>query len=596
MKKPRHSVLIVEDDITQGNALAEAFKRCGYTVVLTTSSANAITTSHRTEFHAFIVDCMLPKMNGVDLLEEILATLPRRPKVFLISGIFKDKPFIKEATDRVQADGFFTKPVDLEVLVQEVKKSLDGDHSHSEETPFPLRLYTSEPLTGIDLKLLLQQESVLHGFHLPKLLQRIVQTDISGELGIISEHGSVSEIRFYHGQIFDVRTADRESYFGSLAVSLGYVAPEEVLEALNDTVDKRLGQKLIDSMSLSPHAIQVVLEEQLALRLSQAVQEGVMSLSWSSKRYATPDYALSEKRLTHLAGEWFESKLTSDWMQNAMTNPNFKLERDSDRLFRSLLKGEAHISGRGNHGPDFTFLESRLNKMTADFERLNYFQFLGVGEKSHSRELGQAYDDLSESFNPDSQPANCPPELKEKCAKVFAMIETAYKTLSDDVERLRYQQQLNNRRSQELLMAEPVFRAAVLELQSGHPRQAAKKFDDLAARKMDFKDLRSYRLWAGLKLDRNFSDIRIDQIPPEERHSTAFLMAKGIAYRTKGNYKLALEAFRTALVFDPRMSIARFELQSLVNEMEKSKGNRDILKEAAGLLDTILEKISRRSG
>ena len=94
MKRSRIHILIVDDDVTQGKALQETFKRAGYQATLCDSSVKAITAAQRTEFHGLFVDCMLPKMNGVDLVEEIVGLNPgHEPKTFLYSGIFKDKAF-----------------------------------------------------------------------------------------------------------------------------------------------------------------------------------------------------------------------------------------------------------------------------------------------------------------------------------------------------------------------------------------------------------------------------------------------------------------------------------------------------------------------
>lgn len=109
MKRNKIQVLIVDDEQAQGRALEEAFKRKGYSAVWVNSSVNALTQAQRQEFHCIIVDCLLPKMNGVDLAEEIVGLAVRKPKVILYSGIYKDKKFIKDATDRVKAVSFLNE-------------------------------------------------------------------------------------------------------------------------------------------------------------------------------------------------------------------------------------------------------------------------------------------------------------------------------------------------------------------------------------------------------------------------------------------------------------------------------------------------------
>src|SRR6185312_15556570 len=117
---------------------------------------------------------------------------------------------------------------------------------------------------------------------------------------------------------------------------------------------------------------------------------------------------------------------------------------------------------------DFSFLESRLDQMSVDFKTQNAFQILGLSEKAQSREVTKAFEGLKEAFDPESLPEEAPKALREKSKTVFGMIERAYNTLNDEIERARYSQYLQMRRNQEVLESEPIFRTAILELSSGH--------------------------------------------------------------------------------------------------------------------------------
>lgn len=611
MAKRRNQVLIVEDDATQGKALNEAFKRAGYTTVWCTTAHQAMSYANRLEFHLMVVDCLLPKMNGVDLVEEITGQMQHKPKVILLSGIFKDRNFIKDAMDRTQAETFFIKPVNLEEMMEHAKEVLNVSEP---EAPPTLALYSSATLDQARVLDLIEKESALHAFHLPKLFQRLMEAGLNGELSIISANGELSSVSFYDGRVSFVRTPDKESYFGSLAVSHGFVAPEDVLEALKDPSSKMLGQKLIESMSLSPHAVNVILNEQLALRLSQTIRDEMVALQWVNRKLPKPTFTLQENRFEQLVEDWMDSKITGDWIKSTFmlwgpfeiegdyhprirgshtveavfADAHFNEQKDLPLMFRSLLKCDAFMGGRGEITQDFSFLESRLDKLGFDFGRLNYFQVLGLSEKAHQREVSRAFEGLKESFDPATLPARCPPELVEKCKKVYEQIEKAREVLTNDVEKLRYIQFLQNKRSQEILDAEPLFRSAIIEVVNGHHVEAAKKLDSLIQRKLDFKDLKAYRIWAGLKSNRNYSDIRLDQIPPEERHSAAYMMAKGVHHRSKSRYKKALECFRTAHVLDPRLTIAKHELQALMLELEKNRNmNRDVIREVTSVVENL---------
>jgi CheY-like chemotaxis protein len=619
MKRSRIHILIVDDDSTQGKALEEAFKRAGYQATVCNSSVKAITAAQRQEFHALFVDCMLPKMNGVDLVEEILGLNPgHEPKTFLYSGIFKDKAFIKESLERTKGHAFFTKPIDLEEVLAKV------DLAFREETkdlePPLVHLYHSGRLTDGDLVRFMEEDTTIHAFHLPILFNHLQNTRLSGELTIISAVGDVNSVSVHEGRIFSVHTPDKDTYFGGLAVGFGFVSPDEVLDALRNPARKLLGLKLIESFSLSPHAIHVILEEQLALRLSQCIHDHVVSLQWTHRKYSTPDYSLNPSRFQALLDDWLQSKFDNEWIRSTLTlwgayelegkfhptikkvetlnhllsHPDFT-EKDLSYLLSAFMKREAFLGERADEeADDFSFLEKRLDRLLLDYKEQNHFQILGIGEKAQTLEINKAFEDLKQFYDPATLAKNCPPAVMVKCTSVFNRIEEAYMMLSDDLNRAQYLIALQNRRQQLLLEHEPIYRAAIAEIQNGHAKEAAKKFQSLLDRKLEFRDLRSYRIWAGLKCDRRYDSLKLEQVPPEERHSAPYMMAKGVSYRNKGQMQKALEAFRTAHVLDPKLSIAKAELRQLVMDLEKNRGqNRALLKEVTSIMETLFGKTRR---
>ena len=616
MKRNRIHVLIVDDEAAQGKALEQAFKRKGYSATWCSTSVSALTLAQRQEIHCLVVDCLLPKMNGVDLAEEIVNLSVRKPKVILYSGIYKDKSFMKEANERIHCVAFLTKPFDLNEMIGQVDSAFATELSQGDDPPL-LSLYTEQPLSDQEIIKLIQDEPTIHAFHVPMLLKSLQKTRLSGELTLITAVGDVNSILFYDGRVFSVRTPDKDTYFGGLAIGYGFVSPDDVLDALRDPAAKLLGQKLIQSMSLSPHAITVIMEEQLALRLSQCVQNSIVSLEWTAHKYSKPDYALNLTRFDGLIDDWIKSKIDLDWIRTAMTawgaytiqgqfhsnlhepvtlndllsSEDFRDTEDLPYLFRQLLYREAYFGVKSGDSQDFTFLEARLNQMQKDFKEQNYFQILGVGEKAHSQEMNKAYTELKSVFDPKMLPPGCPPAVMVKCSKVFEQIALAFKTLSEDTARAKYLILLQNKRSQSLLENEPVFRAAILELQCGHAKEAGKKFQSLMDRKLEFRDLKAYRIWAGLKTERNYSGLTLDQVPPEERHSPAYMMAKGVFHRNKGQISKALQAFRTAHILDPRLSIAKHELKDLVQQLEKNRSaNREILREVTSVVENLFGK------
>ena len=71
MLKNEIKILIVDDDVTFGAALKEAVSREGYNPILVQKPDEALSALKTNAFQLAIIDCMLPKMNGRELIKRI---------------------------------------------------------------------------------------------------------------------------------------------------------------------------------------------------------------------------------------------------------------------------------------------------------------------------------------------------------------------------------------------------------------------------------------------------------------------------------------------------------------------------------------------
>jgi len=93
MKKGDINVLIVDDDQTVGRTLSEVINRAGYKATFASRADEALNVVRMKQIHAAVIDCMLPAMNGIALVEELRKTRFHKGAVVLMSGIFRDKSF-----------------------------------------------------------------------------------------------------------------------------------------------------------------------------------------------------------------------------------------------------------------------------------------------------------------------------------------------------------------------------------------------------------------------------------------------------------------------------------------------------------------------
>ncbi len=617
MKREKVKVLIIDDDKTLGKSLFEGFRRAGFATTWCDSSDKALTQAQKEEFHCLLIDCMLPKMNGIDLAIKINDLSLKKPKIFMISGIYRDKAFIKETLEKTSAQAFFCKPLKLEELLTEVEVALAENETAESQI---ISLYGFQKLNDQDLVNLVEQENSISTFHLPALYRQLAKSSLSGQLNLKLAQGHEFQVLLREGKIFNVVAQSGDSFFGQLAVYFGFVSPEAVVEALKNDEGKLIGRRLIESFSLSPHAIQVIMEEQLAMRLSQTLQRGLVALEWRHENFPVPDFAMAPMRLEDLIHDWSTSKLDFDWftgqllawnnyrlagdyhpeihqsisIQELLAHPQFKGNEDISYLYDQLSQGFAFLDGKSATNHEFEFLEHRASQLIHAHKTQNHFEILGISENAHLGEISRAFKEQADFFDPSRLPENCPPSAIIKCTQVFQKLEEAFMVLRDEALKLKYLAHLRRQRSQKILENEPIFHSAIGLLQEGKAELAAKRFQLLIDQRLEFSDLRSYRIWAGLKVNRSYSSLTLDMVPPEERHTAPYMMAVGISYKNRGRYRKALDAFKQAQILDPRLTIARKELEQLRDELEKKGSHKDLLKEISTLIETLFSKRIQR--
>src|SRR6185312_14931542 len=103
-------ILIVDDDKANAQVLGEIVKRMGMKPVVTYKPVDALNIVKLQTVHAALVDVLLPKMSGIDLVAEFRKTKFAENPVVLVSGVFKDKNFAAEAIKKTGAKDFLFKP------------------------------------------------------------------------------------------------------------------------------------------------------------------------------------------------------------------------------------------------------------------------------------------------------------------------------------------------------------------------------------------------------------------------------------------------------------------------------------------------------
>lgn len=607
--------MVVEDDTSFGQSVTEAIKRAGYDCVFAPNPEQALKVTEHQEFQILIIDCMLPRMNGVDIAQRIMHRADPKPTLILITGIFKDKTFMKEALNKTKAIALLYKPIDLEKLLEFIESQIKENYLDPELEPLP-NLLTKHDCSSADITQAFEKQALFPAYHLPLVFSLFAREGMTGELDIISSDRELSKITLLEGKIVDVRSSAASTQMGELLVEFGFVMPEDVEEALEQTNPTLpLGMRLVAAGALSPHAVGLIREEQLAIRLSQLIQNNSIEVTWHKRPIVMKDtyHALPPARLKLLMSEWILSKIPAEFLRSfylpfaervigwrgkgavkiegakgnmpffqetleRITTQNVTLQdlmveagAENDLAFLQaihtlVLERKVYFGEQRRSADDFQARIKRYTTLLQSFAKKDYFQILGISQKARSSEVHRSYTELAKQFHPDKITPDSPAELKDLCHKIFSQITNAHGILSDDAKRQVYVADLSRKEANRMFALEPMFEKGVDLIKAKKYAQAAKIFDDLIAQKALMTDLKAYSYWARLKSGAKLSDKDFFEIPPEDRHTGVYLLARGLYHKSLRNYQRALECFQQAKLIDKKLSEAQREIVELIDE------------------------------
>jgi two-component system copper resistance phosphate regulon response regulator CusR len=124
-------ILIVEDELKTGDYLRQGLTEAGFTVDLTRDGADGLHQAISEDYDLMILDVMLPKLNGWQVLEMLRKADKETPVLFLTAR--------DEVGDRVKglelgADDYLVKPFAFSELLARVRTILRRGKSNSEVT------------------------------------------------------------------------------------------------------------------------------------------------------------------------------------------------------------------------------------------------------------------------------------------------------------------------------------------------------------------------------------------------------------------------------------------------------------------------------
>jgi two-component system, OmpR family, response regulator len=119
-------VLIVEDEPDLSRVVRQALTESGFSVDSAADGEEGLWKAQSTDYDAIILDLMLPRMHGGEVLSQ-LRTSKTTPVLVLTA---RDAPTDKVANLNLGADDYLTKPFDLDELIARVRALIRRSTNH----------------------------------------------------------------------------------------------------------------------------------------------------------------------------------------------------------------------------------------------------------------------------------------------------------------------------------------------------------------------------------------------------------------------------------------------------------------------------------
>ena len=123
------SILYVEDEKSVQEELSEFLENFCNKLYIASDGLEGLEIFQRCNPNIILTDIKMPRMNGIDMAKEIFKQNPSKHMIFMTA--FTDLEYLQNAIE-LHADGYITKPVDLDKLEDLLKKSIQVENINRE--------------------------------------------------------------------------------------------------------------------------------------------------------------------------------------------------------------------------------------------------------------------------------------------------------------------------------------------------------------------------------------------------------------------------------------------------------------------------------
>ena len=140
-------VLVIDDDQTIRDSLAAILKDEGYDVDEAEDGGEAIKKTKKRTYNAALIDIKLPDISGIELLTRLKDSHPKMKKIIL-TGFPSQQNAIAALNDG--ADAFLVKPVEVQKMLEILRKQLDKQKQEVEVSQDSIAKFIKTKIKDLD--------------------------------------------------------------------------------------------------------------------------------------------------------------------------------------------------------------------------------------------------------------------------------------------------------------------------------------------------------------------------------------------------------------------------------------------------------------
>lgn len=622
-------ILILEDSKALASNLKEVFLEKKWEVNLAFNYKEAFNLIQKECFDLYVIDILLPDNKGYELLTHVGQNC--RSSFIFLSGFYDLASILKQVPEHLKPQcHFIKKPFETKDLLNQINDfSLKIEGTNSKYTNF---FSTSTPSKNFESYFL--DNVTFDTQEIALILLLAHQCKFTGILEILLSNGEENIIEINEGSISKILSPDSESYFGDLLVEYNIALEEDIQQILEDkTSNEPIGQKLLEQELLNPHMLNLILREQIKIRLTQIMSHRSFSAKITATEFEnnlTMDLNFNRSDLLEWVIDSLKTKIKPSFLKNFyeknkfntlnissnvkeafLTNKNFikkyneffktitpntsleelvqKYSKDVSEILQfiyfAVITKSVYFTNSTENEKDIQKLEKIIN-FILNKEQNNLFQILDLPWKASIEEVSKKYKSFAKILHTDNLPNNTPKNLIKKSEEAFIKIKDSYKLLSNTKQRENY---FKEQEADVFLKVIDIYNQAISEIKFKNYKQALELLKRIENNDNKPKDIVLYMAWAKINLLVKDTKIReqlgsikreIDSCPLDVRMSPLFWFVNGIYYKKIKNYDKSLMFLNKAIKAQKNFREA-FEERTLVikeiREMEKSAKSTSML-------------------